>query len=257
MSIKKRGYNSIKLFIIRHGQPLSQEIGESIPNTPLGERGKMQAIRAAEELAKFEGIDYLYSSTYCRALETAQPFYDKYKVPWHVWPALSETGRRSWPRLRELEEQGQRVGWSEEKANEAEKGWQRDEEHSAERYPLISEIAKLYPGTQMTQPFPWPDAWWLPLQDETRELTYERGRKCIEGLKERHGGTDCNIAVVCHGAFGSVLMTLLTEGTPCDHNRFSFAHAAISCVELFEDGTTQVLISCHIGHLYPDYLTEY
>ncbi len=248
---------SIKLFIVRHGQPLSQEINESIPNSPLGKLGKKQAELAAAEVEKFGGIDVLYSSSMRRALETAKPFYERYKVPWHVWPMLCETGRRDWPRLRELQQQGKKLGWEPKKNEDGEVIFERDSDHPLEHFPLLSELPELYPGAQVTQSFEWCDAWWLPLKEEVREKAYERAKQFIKAIKERHGDSDCNVAAVCHGAFGSVLMTVLTEGTPCDHNRFSFAHAAFSLVELFEDGTTQVLLSCHVGHLYPDYLTEF
>lgn len=54
---------SIKLYIVRHGQPLSEEIEQSIPNSPLGTKGKKQAILAVAEIEKLGKIDYIYSST--------------------------------------------------------------------------------------------------------------------------------------------------------------------------------------------------
>ncbi len=256
-NVRRESLMPIKLFIVRHGQPLDLEIKQKVRNAPLGSMGRKQAELAAAEMQKFGGIDVLYSSSLRRALDTAKAFYEEYNIPWHVWPSLCETGRRDWPHLRELQAKGEKLIWEKRKLEDSEGLFTWDSEHPREDFPLLSELTELYPDIQFTQPFEWPDAWWLPLREETRELAYRRAELVIQAIRERHGGQDCNIVLACHGAFGSVLMTVLTEGPPCDHNRFSFAHASFSCVQLLEDSTTQVLLSNYINHLYPDYLTPF
>ncbi len=240
---------AIKLYIIRHGQPASQEPGYTGGENPgLSKLGQVQAQRTAEQIAEW-GIDTLYSSTYRRAIETALPIHEKLGVPWHMWPALSETGRRSWPRLRERQADG--AGGS---AYQARQRAMASGEH-LESYPLVSELAKRYPAAKPTQPFEWPDDWYAPLIDETREETYARAHLVLGAIKNLHKDGD-RVAVVCHGAFGSVLLTVLAEGPPCDHNRYGFAHAAIARVDLMRDGTTMFELVDHIAHLLPDLVTE-
>lgn len=248
---------SIKIYIVRHGQPLNEEIKQNIPNSPLGVKGRKQAILTAAEVEKLGGVDYIYSSTFHRALDTAKVFYEWFNVPWHVWPALCETGRTQWPRLREMQNLGEKLACDYYENGEIEEVYKRSQDYPSSYYPLISELIEQYPKIILSQPFSWSDAWWLPLVDETREIAYMRARRVIEAIKQQHENTDCSIALVCHGAFGSVLMTVLTEGPPCDHNRFSFAHAAFSCVKVHEDGTIQVIFADYIAHLYPNYLTGY
>lgn len=234
---------AIKLYIIRHGEPHERS---GRPNPGLSERGKVQAERAAQQMAEWR-LDCIYSSTYRRALETARPIQEKTGAPWHMWPALSETGRGRWPAVR-----AQVAGdenWVRRPRLDAEALAQEREDH-----PPVSELVKQYPVTA-DQPFPWPDDWHLALRNETREEAYARAERCIEAVKARHKDGD-RVALVCHGAFGSVLLTVLSEGPPCDHNRFSFAHAAIARVDLFNDGTTMLELVDHIAHLMPDLVTQ-
>lgn len=240
---------AIKLYIVRHGQPASQEPGYAGgENPPLGNRGREQAERVAKQLSEW-GIDVLYSSTYQRAIETALPIRRELGVPWHMWPALSETGRRSWPKLRAEQATG-----TEGLASPARPSATESQSHLA-HYPLVSQLVQRYPDAQPSQPFPWPDDWYAPLIGETREEAYARAQRCIAAIKRRHDDS-ARIAVVCHGAFGSVLLTVLSEGPPCDHNRFGFAHASIARVDLFDDGTTTLELVDHIVHLMPDLVTE-
>lgn len=248
---------SIKIYIVRHGQPLSAEIEQDIPNSPLGPRGRKQAILAAAEVEKLGGVDCIYSSTLYRALDTAKAFYDWFQVPWYVWPALCETGRSQWPRLREMQNCSEELADDCCRSGVTEKAPELERDYPRERYPLLGELQEQYPHIVLSQPFDWPDKWWLPLVDETREAAYARARKVIDAIEQQHGNGDCRVALVGHGAFGSVLMTVLAEAPPCDHNRFRFAHTAFSCVELREDGTVQVVFADYIAHLYPHYLTGY
>lgn len=246
---------SINLYIVRHGRPLSNENEVGVPNPPLEMRGKKQAALTAAEIEKLGGVDFIYSSTFNRALETAEIIYEWFKVPWHVWPALGETCRKDWPDLRERKNRGEKLASDHYKEGNVEEIIKHSKEYIRDNYPLVSELAEQYPQITLSQPFDWPDIWWVPLVEETREIAYARAHKIIEVIKERHQGTDCSIALVCHAAFGSVLITVLTEGPPCDHNRFGFAHAAFSNVRIHEDGNVYVRFTNYVSHLYPHYLT--
>lgn len=239
---------SLILYVIRHGQPLELEENRPIPNSPLGSIGSIQAKLAAEQIEKFGGVDYIYSSTYRRALDTAVPIHARLSKPWYAWPALCETNRRKWPEVRKLSDE--KTSLATQLANNKYKL-----ECIPENYYLTSQINKYYSSVELNQPIDWPDAWWLPLEGESRDVCYERASVVLDLLKQRHNGKNERIAIVCHGAFGSVLLTVLTESPPSDHNRFSFTHAGISCVKISGDGYASILFSNYFSHLYPDYKT--
>lgn len=240
------------LYIIRHGEPANLRDEFEGPNPPLSSVGRKQAAKAAEQLAQFGGLDYLYSSSLQRAIETAEPIHSQLSVPWHVWPAFCETGRGSWPKLREL----QKTGTGDLPALGIDPDYDRAKEYPLEHYPPLSKLKELYPQIETSQPFAWPDEWWLPLRNETREVAYARATQAIEALKKRHLHEKANVGVACHGAFGSVMVTLLMDSPPCDHNRFGHMHAGISKIDIFDDGTTILRFGDYFGHLVPDLITH-
>jgi broad specificity phosphatase PhoE len=237
------------LYIIRHAQPASQE--PDYPggaNPPLGRHGQTQAERAAQQIA-YWGIDFLYSSSMARALQTAQPIHERLHVPWYVWPAFSETWRPRWPQLRAL------ATTDTDDASPHLPETPLDAE-AVVRYVPLTQLPARYRGICLSQPFPWPDAWWTVLEGETREAAYARAKQAISALWEQHRGSQARIALVCHGAFASVLLTVLTQGPPCDYNRFSHAHAAITRVDLHDEGIARLRFLNYLGHLSPALITE-
>lgn len=233
------------MYIIRHAQPASQEPGyDGGPNPPLGQRGLVQAERVGAQMKKW-GIDRLYSSSMQRTLQTSLPIYEQTGVPWHVWPAISETDRRGWPRIRKRLAAGETIRLSDED--------QLRHEHP--NHVPLGALRERFGVFTADQPFDWPDQWWQPLTNETREQAYQRAEDSIRYLLQRHEQEDVRIAIVCHGALGSILLTLLAGSPPCDHNLFSQAHAAISAVDI-EDGHAQIKFVNYVGHLPEDEVTE-
>lgn len=241
------------LYIIRHAQPASQEPDYSGgPNPPLGSNGQEQARLTAQQMADW-GIDVLYSSTMARALETAQPIYDELAVAWHVWPAFCEVGRGRWPELRTLAAQAATGTENPTPTRPIEAPLDPTE---AERYLPLSRLHTLYPDILLSQPFPWPDNWWRAFQDETREAAYARVDQAIGALWDQHRGSEARIALVCHGALASVLLTILTQGPPCDYNRFSHAHAAITRVDLYDEGFARLRFQNYTSHMPVELVTD-
>lgn len=240
----------IRMYVVRHAQPADQEPGYSgNPNAPLGIHGKKQAECVAGQFVKWGSkLDAIYSSSLQRALMTAEPTHRQLGIPWHVWPALSETGRREWPKMRQLELDGQYNAHVEQQSRiKAEQG---------EFHPKLSHLHHTFPGVQVEQPYEWPDDWAPPLEAETREKTYSRAQRVIAAFRRKYDKADVRIAVVCHGAFGSVLINVLMGCSPCDHNRFSQAHSAISRIDIADDGETSMRMLNYLGHLTPDMITE-
>jgi broad specificity phosphatase PhoE len=237
------------MYIVRHAQPANQEPGYTGgPNYPLGKLGLEQAACVGEQFANWLPLDAMYSSTLQRALQTAEAIHKKRSVPWYVYPALSETDRRGWPLMRELVGAGSYELHAEEAvANKA---------AQSEHYPQLSKLGELFPGVQTGWDFDWPDIWQPALEAETREKTYDRARRVIATIRKIHEGTDVTIAIVCHAAFGSVILNDLLGCDPCDHNRFSFSHAAIARVDIEDDGAVSLRLLNYIGHLRQEMVTE-
>ncbi|MCU6712753.1 histidine phosphatase family protein [Paenibacillus sp. J5C_2022] len=240
---------SFMMYVVRHGQPAKEEDGYTVKQDPqLSDLGLEQADCVAEQFERWGGLDAIYSSSLLRAMQTAQPIYHRLQVPWHVWPSLCETGRREWPLMRKLQGEG---GYETHLAAETMK------RHGLnEHYPSLTRLQLQYPGIRIEQPYPWPEAWYPELAAETRERCYDRAERSIAAICESHMGTEARVAVVCHGAFGSVLMNALLSGTPCDHIRFHQAHAAISLVEVADNGTAALHFLNHVNHMPLDKITE-
>lgn len=194
----------MRLYVIRHGHKAINEPGfECAYNTPLSDTGREQA----EHLASFlsdESIDILYSSCALRALETAEPVEAAIDVAWHVWPALSEFMGETWPDRRAAhgEDALPPVAWPtgqdvDTPATEELKTWDGN-------YYLLSSLPDRYP-VELSQPFPWPDAWWTAKEHQTRTVGAGAVALAYKGLAARHDETD-RVAVVCHGNSGRALL---------------------------------------------------
>lgn len=210
----------------------------------MGRKGLVQAEKVGSQMKRW-GIDAIYSSSMQRTLETAKAISESTGAPWHVWPALGETDRRGWPKLRELAAAGL--------------AFERTAEETMRlahpNHVALPALRERYNAFAADQPFAWPDEWWLPLTNETREQAYGRGEVVLRHLLLRHQGQEARIAVVCHGAFGSVLLSLLAKCPPSDHNAFTQAHAAISAVDV-SDGCAHIRFVNYVGHLSQDEVTE-
>ena len=90
-----------RIFVARHGSRLDVEDpawAEQDPrpwDPPLAPRGRGQARRLAARLAD-KGVDFIFSSPFLRALETAEPLADILDLPLRVEPGLSEWLTPDW-----------------------------------------------------------------------------------------------------------------------------------------------------------------
>ena len=83
------------LYIIRHGRPVRQVVGEDEGADPeLSDLGHEQAVRTAE-LLEGEGIDHVVSSTMRRAYQTALPTAEMLGVEVEQIDELKESDHRS------------------------------------------------------------------------------------------------------------------------------------------------------------------
>ncbi len=211
---------SLTIYLIRHCQPSKVDF-EYIDHvrdqrlTPLGEK---QAECIADQLTTWN-IEQLYCSSMTRSVQTAKIIQSKLHIPWHLWPDLAETNRHKWMKLRD-----EHIAAVKELSYE-----ESSKEPSSSPIELIKQK---YPTIQLSQPFDLTHKWWSPSHVESREDTYERGRRVIDSLLRIHAEGDQCIGVVCHAAFASVLLTIFTNGLPCDHNRFTYHHGAIARIDV-------------------------
>jgi broad specificity phosphatase PhoE len=90
-----------RIFIARHGSRLDVEDPAWVQQAqrpwdpPLAPRGRDQALRLAARLAD-KGVDYIFSSPFLRALETAEPLADILDLSLKVEPGLSEWLTPDW-----------------------------------------------------------------------------------------------------------------------------------------------------------------
>ncbi len=236
-------------YIMRHGQRADEYPG-AIRNddTPLSEVGQQQAEALA---AWFAGrrLDALYSSSMLRAIQTALPLQHRTGLPLQVWPVLCESIIETWQEKIQRNPtvipvpKSWRGGVSyddqEELAHKQAKG---------EDYCLLSDLPSRFPQGQLTQPFQWAEAWWKPLEGETREEGFARAELAAQTLLSRHHH-DEYVAVVCHGNFGDMLLRYLLGLERFQYRDFSMDETGVNWIEVTEKGLRLMHTINNLEHL--------
>jgi len=242
----------MQLFIIRHGHRADQETGyEGGGNPPLSRKGLEQARHMADFMAG-ESVTALYSSSMLRALQTAEPLHRKLGGAWHVWPVFCETETHTWQELHERnpESAGHAVAWR--TGEEPERCTAAEAEAIPGNYYLLSQLAKRFPEVELSQPFPWPDAWWTALKGGCRENGFARLELGLAALLARHGGDD-RVALVAHGNSGDMMLAILLGLPRTQGRRVGTANASIACVSVDDQNVRHLVYLNREEHL-PDHL---
>jgi len=236
------------IYVIRHGQRADADPNYcGGTNPPLSVLGEKQAAALGRW---FEGrqVDALYSSCMLRALQTAQPLQRLTGLPQQVWPVFCETTTLTWKELIEQDPDRARLTlawrngetWDDEQATESEK--------LAGDYYRLSEIPQRFPGTELTQPFDWPDCWWMALRGGSRETAYARIELGAQALLARHSDSE-HIVVVCHGNSGDMLMTCLLGLERFQGRRFSTANSSVNLIQVTHAGVRRMHLMNYLDHL--------
>lgn len=241
----------MRLCIARHGHKANQ-----LPdydggfNTPLSDVGHRQADELAAYLSEEEEIEYLYSSPQLRSLQTAEPLHDRLDETWHVWPVFAEGTTRRWPDQydRDPEEAEWATAWRAGEAIDPPNPDEREEMHG--HYYLLSEIPELFPGTELTQPFPFPDAWWTVKRGYSAPMGYARADLGLSALLDRHEEGD-RIAIVCHGTIGDMLVTTLKDFSR-RRRHFACNNAGVHRLDQRSDDTWRIAYTNNTRHLTGD-----
>ncbi len=234
-------------YIMRHGQRADEDSRTRKDNIGLSAIGQQQA----EALAKwFAGrqLHAIYSSCMLRAIQTAQPLQRQTGLPLQVWPILCESSIDTW--RKQIEKNPHRqpatVVWRDGSS------WDDQEELNAKRlvddYYLLADIPARFPECHLTQPFPYPQAWWKPLDGESRETGFARASLAAEALLARHRG-DEYIAVICHGNFGDMLIRCLLGLERFQFRDFSMDETGVNWIEVTQTGLRFMHTINNLEHL--------
>jgi broad specificity phosphatase PhoE len=159
----------MELFIIRHGESVTNTSETLLADGGLTERGRGQAAVMAACMAEAK-LDRIFCSPLMRAVETAQPLARATGLPVEVWLDAHEV-------------------------------WTGD----GYRGPTMERLTELYPeirfpGVAVADPL----GWHCP-GGETSQSGFERARLLLGRLREQ-GGEDGRVALVAHGALNRRLM---------------------------------------------------
>jgi len=240
----------MKLYIIRHGQR-----ADAYPdytgggNSPLSSVGLKQAEHVAEFMQQKEPTA-LYCSSMLRAIQTALPLHRRLRKTLQIWPVFCETNTDPWlkrhaenPALAEnVTLWRTHLGVPELTAEEVER--------IEGNFYLLSSLPEKYPGAQLTQPFPWPDAWWLTEHEalQCRETGFARLELGLAALLARHSDED-RVVLVCHGNCGDMMAALLL-GLPRNQSRRMITdNASIMKIEIGQQNVNRLLYANRIDHL--------
>lgn len=232
------------LYVIRHGHKAIKEPDfECAYNTPLSDTGKEQATHLGEFLAG-EDIDCLYSSCELRALQTTEPVYEQVDADWHAWPVFNEASSSTWRERHDQDPETaeQLSAWPTGEPIETPTASELEEWDG--NYYLLSSLSDRYPLT-LSQPFPWPEAWWVPHEAQTKTQGYARVELGAEGLLNRHADDD-TIAVICHGNSGGMLVNAMMG----ERSSTSFSNTGVTYMKGRDDWTIEY--TNQTDHLPPE-----
>ncbi|MBN2311605.1 MAG: histidine phosphatase family protein [Candidatus Hydrogenedentes bacterium] len=219
------------VYLIRHGQSEGNLAQPGAPHDPpLTGIGHAQAARVAEWLSE-RPIVAVYASPMTRALETGSPLAAKLRLPVQVWPCLAETARMQW------NDPG------------------NDSRHAAKCGLTAAEVNARFPGAVFEPGVAADRAWWEEQAGEGRVGAYARAAAAWAALERHHPAPDEAIAVITHGAFGSVLMSTALGAPPTDYNRYSQHNCGISLIRRAE-GEIRARFVNAFGHLPVDLRTD-
>ncbi|WP_409341455.1 histidine phosphatase family protein [Paenibacillus sp. MBLB4367] len=159
----------MELFIIRHGESITNTSPTLLADGGLTERGRAQAEKVAVCMAGAR-LTHIFSSPLMRAVETAQPLARAVKLPVEVWLDAHEV-------------------------------WTGD----GYRGPTTEQLAEKYPEIRFAEDAESDPLGWHCPGGETSQTGYRRAGRLLERLRSRFTG-DERVALFAHGALNRRLM---------------------------------------------------
>ncbi|RAV20686.1 histidine phosphatase family protein [Paenibacillus contaminans] len=159
----------MELFIIRHGESVTNTSPTLLADGGLTERGRAQAKKVAVSMVGAR-LTHIFSSPLMRAIETAQPLARAVKLPVEVWLDAHEV-------------------WT----------------GGGYRGPTTEQLAEMYPEIRFAEETESDPLGWHCPGGETSETGYLRANRLLERLRSRFTG-DERVALFAHGALNRRLM---------------------------------------------------
>lgn len=198
----------MELYLIRHGQGDNNIPGwirtPQYSDAHLTELGHKQA-QATGAFLKSQDISVLYCSPLVRCLETAGHISDAIGLQPHVWGHMYEIAT---------------------------------EEYYAS--PMHA-IAEMFPHVRV--PRSAEEAGWWDGDVDTDEKLVQRANHTIQQLVHHHGSDSGRIAVVAHGGYNSVLLSVILGLPVSTYQRFAQYNTCINRINLTADRVQIVTIN--------------
>lgn len=159
----------MELFLIRHGESVTNLSKTPLADGGLTDLGRNQAANMAECMAE-AGLTHIFSSPLMRAIETAQPLSQASGLPIEVWLDAHEL-------------------WTKE-------GY---------RGPTTDSLTDMYPEVRFAEGTVADPLGWHCPGEETSETGYFRAKRLLERLSSQFSGNE-RVAFVGHGALNRRMM---------------------------------------------------
>ncbi|MBD2861498.1 histidine phosphatase family protein [Paenibacillus oceani] len=159
----------MELFIIRHGESVTNTSPTLLADGGLTDKGRAQAEKVAACMAG-AGLSHIFSSPLMRAIETAQPLARAANLPVEVWLDAHEV-------------------------------WTGD----GYRGPTTEWLAAMYPEVRFAEGTECDPLGWHCPGGETSETGYGRAQLLLDRLRTRFTG-DERVALFAHGALNRRMM---------------------------------------------------
>jgi len=237
----------MQLFFIRHAQSFNNALVEQAgtdddrdADPELTETGRRQAVLLADFLKtgepdrrRFEnndrpgfGITHLYCSLMVRSVATGTSIADALALPLVAWEDLHEEGG--------IYLTNRQTGQPEGLPGKPRSFF---EEH--------------YPGLRLPDRLNEKGWWNRPFED--RRSRWERARRVVRELIERHGDSDDRVAVISHGGFYNLFLKALLD-LPRDGVWFTLFNAGITRLD-FHRNVIELVYQNRVDFLPKDFTT--
>lgn len=240
----------MEIYLIRHGQSANNANGEDLSkrhhDPPLTELGHRQAEGLAQHLVRPDyaetafshfpfqgqrenyGITRLFCSAMHRSLQTTRPVAAALGLVPEVWVDIHEHG-----------------------------GIYLDEAAGKRGYPGLTRAEISAQFADYTLPEAVHEEGWWNRDFETPDLFQARALKVAAQLREwNQTQPDERIGLISHGDFMDALLKALLDQLPSDHIYYVHYNAAITRIDMHEDGRTRLFYTNRVEHLSSEMISS-
>jgi alpha-ribazole phosphatase len=195
--VMKRDGGATRIFFVRHGDTIDEEtkkVYKGSIDIPLSDKGRQRIARASEFLSRFK-MDYIYTSTLSRCIESGKIIAEKQGLPIETASALDELGFGLW--------EGMSFDEIKEQYPKELKLWLSDLENHT------------------------------PPQGEPMRDAQRRSVAKFKEIIDKHRGR--NIAIVCHAGILRLIICSILDLKLSDMFRIGQNYGCIDMVDVYAD----------------------